>query len=258
MDDTTNYEKLALFYDQLMQGIDYEAWVSYVEELVAKFRGKVYSVADLACGTGNSTIPWAKRGYHTTGVDLSAEMLDIACRKAAQQGCDVKFQQCDLCCFRLDHMVDLAVCFQDGLNYILDRDKLSAAFQSVFANLNDQGFFIFDLNYVPRLFPQINEDSVEEPEGYSLAWSTRYDEQEQLWEIKITGKFKDDQGEWVDLAETHKEKVYDLEDVFSLLINAGFTLLGTYQAFTFSPPHTGTPRIVYIAQKTAPGNGVIR
>ena len=41
MDDTTNYEKLALFYDQLMQGIDYEAWVSYVEELVAKFQGMV-------------------------------------------------------------------------------------------------------------------------------------------------------------------------------------------------------------------------
>jgi ubiquinone/menaquinone biosynthesis C-methylase UbiE len=253
VDDTTNYEKLALFYDQLMQGIDYEAWVSYVEELVAKFQGKVHSVADLACGTGNSTIPWAKRGYHTIGVDLSAEMLDIACRKAVRQGYGVKFQQCDLCCFRLDQMVDLAVCFQDGLNYILDINKLAAAFQSVFANLYEEGFFIFDLNYVPRLFPQSNEDSVEEPGEYSLAWSTRYDKQAQLWEIKITGKFKEDRGEWVDLEETHQEKVYDLEDVLSLLINSGFTLLGTYQAFTFSPPHTGTPRIVYIAQKTAPG-----
>jgi hypothetical protein len=37
------------------------------------------------------------------------------------------------------------------------------------------------------------------------------------------------------------------------LINSCFTLLGAYQAFTFSPPHTATPRIVYIAQKTAPG-----
>lgn len=96
MNDTTNYEKLALFYDQLMQGIDYEAWVNYVEELVASFQGKVRSVVDLACGTGNSTIPWAKRGYHTIGVDLSAEMLDIACRKAVRQGYEIKFQQCDL------------------------------------------------------------------------------------------------------------------------------------------------------------------
>jgi ubiquinone/menaquinone biosynthesis C-methylase UbiE len=142
VNDTTNYEKLALFYDQLMQGIDYEAWVNYVEELVASFQGKVRSVVDLACGTGNSTIPWAKRGYHTIGVDLSAEMLDIACRKAVRQGYEIKFQQCDLCSFRLDQKVDLAVCFQDGFNYILDIKKLAAAFQSVFANLNEEGFFL--------------------------------------------------------------------------------------------------------------------
>lgn len=253
MNDTTNYEKLALFYDQLMQGIDYEAWVNYVEELVANFQGKVHSVVDLACGTGNSTIPWAKREYNTIGVDLSAEMLDIARRKAVRQGYGVKFQQCDLCSFQLHQMVDLAVCFQDGFNYILDIKKLAAAFQSVFANLSEEGFFIFDLNYVPRLFPQRNEDSVKETGWYSLDWCTRYDEKDQLWEIKITGNFKEDRGEWVDLEETHKEKIYDMEDVLSLLINSGFTVLGTYQAFTFSSPHTGTPRIVYVAQKTAPG-----
>lgn len=49
----TSYDKLALFYDQLMQGIDYQAWVSYVEKIVANFQGNIKSVVDLACGTGN-------------------------------------------------------------------------------------------------------------------------------------------------------------------------------------------------------------
>ena len=42
--DTASYEKLALFYDILMQGIDYEAWVIYVEELMHHFQEmQIYS-----------------------------------------------------------------------------------------------------------------------------------------------------------------------------------------------------------------------
>lgn len=122
--DTISYEKLALFYDLLMQGIDYEAWVSYVEELICHFQGSAQSVADLACGTGNSTIPWSKRGYSTIGIDLSAEMLEIARRKSAVQGYTIEFQQGDLRSFELADQVDLAVCFQDGFNYILDSKAL--------------------------------------------------------------------------------------------------------------------------------------
>lgn len=250
--DTTSYDKLALFYDLLMQGIDYEAWVSYVEELLEHFKGKARSVVDLACGTGNSTIPWAKRGYSTIGIDLSTEMLDIARRKAVYQGHAVNFQQCDLRFFELPHKVDLAVCFQDGLNYILDLRDLESAFQSIFNNLHEEGFFIFDLNYLPRLLPQNEEFFVAEEDEYSLAWRTRYIEKEQLWEINITGTIKGE-GEWEEnLCETHREKIYDSEVVWSLLIKLGFTVLGTYQAFTFSPPHERTPRLVYVAQKSIP------
>jgi ubiquinone/menaquinone biosynthesis C-methylase UbiE len=249
--DTISYEKLALFYDLLMQGIDYEAWVSYVEELICHFQGSAQSVADLACGTGNSTIPWSKRGYSTIGIDLSAEMLEIARRKSAVQGYAIEFQQGDLRSFELADQVDLAVCFQDGFNYILDSKDLAAAFQSVFNNLHQEGFFIFDLNYLPRLMPEKDEIYTAEEEEYALTWRTRYMEKEQLWEIKITGKIIGD-GEDEHFSETHREKIYESEDVWLLLTELGFTVLGTYQAFTFSPPHEGTPRVVYVAQKSIP------
>ena len=57
-----SYERLSLFYDRLMQGIDYAAWVSYIEEIVSRYGGHVGVVADLACGTGNSSFPWADTG----------------------------------------------------------------------------------------------------------------------------------------------------------------------------------------------------
>lgn len=46
-------------------------------------------VCDLACGTGNITIPLAKRGYDMTGVDISEDMLNIAREKA--DGLDILF-----------------------------------------------------------------------------------------------------------------------------------------------------------------------
>ena len=186
----TSYDKLALFYDQLMQGIDYQAWVSYVEKIVANFQGNIKSVVDLACGTGNSTIPWSVRGYRTFGVDLSAEMLKIAQQKAHKKGQKITFLKQDLRSMVLPQQVDLAVCFQDGFNYILNEDDLAAAFRSVYHNLHPEGFFIFDLNYLPQLLPQnVNNYSTDE-EGYSLSWSIRYDEKDKLWEVIVSGIIK--------------------------------------------------------------------
>jgi len=246
----SSYNKLALFYDQLMQGIDYQAWVSYVEKLVVKFQGNtrnIKSVVDLACGTGNSTIPWSERGYRTFGVDLSAEMLKIARQKAQKKGQKITFLKQDLRSMVLPQQVDLAVCFQDGFNYILNEDDLAAAFRSVYHNLHTEGFFIFDLNYLPQLLPQNVENYSTDEEGYSLSWSIRYDEKDKLWEVTVSGVIKGEKDH--QFCETHYEKVYETSDVWNILIRQGFTVMGTYQAFTFSPPHDSAPRLVYIAQK---------
>ncbi len=251
----TSYEKLALFYDQLMQGIDYEVWVSYVEALVDTFQGNIESVVDLACGTGNSTIPWSERGYRTFGVDLSPEMLEIAQQKAQSKGQHITFLKQDLCSMLLPQQVDLAVCFQDGFNYILDENDLASAFQAVYHNLSEGGFFVFDLNYLPQLLPEnVNNYSTDE-EGYALTWSTRFMEKEKLWEVSVSGIIKGEEEHR--FCETHREKIYDTSDVWMLLIRQGFTVMGTYQAFTFSPPHENAPRLVYIAQKTVQRNEVV-
>jgi hypothetical protein len=100
---------------------------------------------------------------------------------------------------------------------------------------------------LPQLLPQnVNNYSTDE-EGYSLSWSIRYDEKDKLWEVIVSGIIKGEKDHH--FCETHHEKVYDTSDVWRLLIRQGFTVMGTYQAFTFSPPNESAPRLVYIAQK---------
>lgn len=248
-DCVQNYEKLALLYDLFMEGIDYEAWVSYVEEIIKRFQGNVRSVADLACGTGNSTLPWGLRGYRVCGVDFSGDMLKIARAKAIAKKIEIDFLYQDLCDLKLPEPVDLAVCFQDGVNYILTVEGLRKAFRSVSGNLTAGGFFIFDLNYMPRIVPENEEFSMIEDERYSLAWQAKYLEKEKLWEIEVRGSLKNQEHCRGTFSEKHKERIYEAQDIWALLAAQGFTVLGNYQAFKFEPPHDQSPRIVCVAQK---------
>lgn len=52
-------------------------------------------VLDVACGTGNAGIPAAQTGAHVTGLDLTAELLDVARARAATAGVEVDWREGD-------------------------------------------------------------------------------------------------------------------------------------------------------------------
>jgi SAM-dependent methyltransferase len=53
------------------------------------------TVLDIACGTGNATIPAARAGGRCTGVDLTPELFDAARRNAADAGVEIEWVQGD-------------------------------------------------------------------------------------------------------------------------------------------------------------------
>jgi SAM-dependent methyltransferase len=52
-------------------------------------------VLDMACGTGNTSIPLARRGAHVTGVDIAPNLLDQARERAAAEGLQIRFEEGD-------------------------------------------------------------------------------------------------------------------------------------------------------------------
>ena len=83
-------------------------------------------VCDLACGTGNITIPLAKRGYDMTGVDISEDMLNIAREKA--NGLDILFLNQSMTDLDLFGTMGAFLCMIDGINYILPPKSLLTLF----------------------------------------------------------------------------------------------------------------------------------
>src|SRR5947209_7180634 len=52
-------------------------------------------VLDVACGTGNTTIPLARKGANVTGVDIAPNLLEQARARAAAEKLDIRFDEGD-------------------------------------------------------------------------------------------------------------------------------------------------------------------
>ena len=52
-------------------------------------------VLDVACGTGNTSIPLARGGALVTGVDIAPNLLEQARVRAASEGLDITFEEGD-------------------------------------------------------------------------------------------------------------------------------------------------------------------
>ena len=79
---------------------DYDGIVDYIWSVGGDLVGRVGvtaddAVLDVACGTGNATIPAAQTGARTTGLDLTPELLEGARRRAADAGVDVEWVEGD-------------------------------------------------------------------------------------------------------------------------------------------------------------------
>lgn len=79
---------------------DYDAIVDYIWGVGADLVGRVgvvegETVLDVACGTGNASIPAAQAGGRVTGLDLTPQLLDGARRRAGEAGVEIEWVEGD-------------------------------------------------------------------------------------------------------------------------------------------------------------------
>jgi SAM-dependent methyltransferase len=139
------YEALAPVYDGLTAHHDYDRWLAILEGLARRHGMRGNRVFDVACGTGKSFLPLARRGYSIDACDISRSMLVRA--RAKSEGLDVRLRVADMRRLpTLRRRCDLLTCLDDAVNYLLGRDELVAALGGMRRNLRPGGILIFDGN----------------------------------------------------------------------------------------------------------------
>jgi|SRR6187402_1627845 len=71
-------------------------------------------ILDLACGTGRHSLELVRRGFSVVGVEISAELVEIANRDAADQGLGATFLQGDLRQLDYEDEFDIVLNLNDG------------------------------------------------------------------------------------------------------------------------------------------------
>ena len=242
------YKDLAVSYDRLTNDVDYEATVSFYEEILEREGVRPRTAVDLACGTGSVTSILARKGLAVTGVDMSEEMLTVACQKTQDMEKPPQFVCQLLQELYLPRGVDLAVCALDSLDYILDPTDCREAIRRVYKALNPGGIFIFDVNTPEKLRAMDGQVFLDEDDDVYCVWRGEFDEDTNICSCGMD-LFQRLGSVWHRSFEEHREYAYSREQLTGYLKEAGFTHIRVYGDRRFEDPKPGEQRIYFKARK---------
>ncbi len=238
------YNDFARVYDRLMRAdVDYEAWADYIENIFTRYRKNPSLVCDLACGTGNITIPLSRRGYDMTGIDISEDMLNIAREKAD----GILFLNQNIASLDLYGTMDAFTCMIDGVNYIISPLALADMFTRIKrCFLEPDGIVIFDISTRHKLKNVIGENTfIHSDREVFYTWQNRYIDKKNLSDMLLTF-FVRQGGGYRRFEERHLQRAYSEGEIRAVLKRAGFERIDAYDELTFDPPRPDSERIVFV------------
>jgi SAM-dependent methyltransferase len=244
------YGGFAGVYDQLMDDFDYEGWADYYLEAIARAGVSPKDVCDCACGTGSMSVALARRGLRVTGVDLSAEMLEVASAKARAAAQKIMFVRQDMCRLALPKPVDAIICACDGVNYLATLARVRAFFEAAHAALKPGGCLAFDISSRYKLANVIGSAFFgEERDDVAYLWSNSYDAENRIIKMDVTFFIRNADGLYERVSETHRQRAHEADEIAELLQDCGFRGIKIYGDRTFEAPGAREERIHFFANR---------
>ena len=240
------YTHLAGLYDSMANSEEirrlYIKWRENLLDAIRQYQIPVRVLVDLACGTGNTAIPWAEqKGWIVIGVDCSPTML----REARKKSKRVRWIRQDIRKLKLSVQADAVTCHFDALNHLLSAAELQNVFAGVGGILNKGGLFQFDLSTDFWLRWLDGRDKLGRfGRNYCVSTNTydagnRIATFNQLWFVKHGSVYK-----------KHEIKVqeaaYTRSQVLGMLKKAGFSIAQISPAIKIGGK---TARLLYLARK---------
>ena len=237
-----NYSILAKYYDKFTQNdCDYESWSQYLYRVASRHNAR--ELVDLACGTGKMTVYLTDFGFKLIGVDISCEMLSVARTK-----CKANFVQQDIKKLALAHKVDMAVCVNDGINY-LNPNELVPFFERVSASLKDGAPFVFDISSAHKLTKQIgNEVFYWDDERETLLWSNELDGK--CVHMNLALFAQNSNGSYDRFDERHTQYIHTQSEILDALQHAHFTTVEVTANYGNSVSDTSDRLTFYAVKKS--------
>lgn len=242
------FSELAEYYDRF-NGADYGRYSDYVCNVMKKYGVKGSDpVLDLGCGTGSLTLALAKKGLDMIGIDISADMLSKACENAYGAQKSILYLMQDMRSFELYGTVDAIVCALDGISYLESREDVIKCLKLVRNYLNPGGVFLFDVNSVSRFKALSKRDYFLEEDGAYLGWKSYMDEGNKYCDFALTLFIEDEDGRYVRKEEIQREMVLGMDEIISMLKEAGLEFCEVWSDTEFSRVKDDSEKWYFVAR----------
>ena len=149
---------------------------------------------------------------------------------------------------RLPRAVDMAVCFLDSLDYILDPNDCAAAIRQTYKALNPGGIFIFDVNTPEKLKAMDGQVFLDEDDDVYCVWRGEFSRETNICSYGMD-LFQRDGEHWLRSFEEHREYAYSIAQLTGYLEAAGFDSIRAYADREFIAPREGEQRAYFKARK---------
>ncbi len=246
------YGALARFYDAFTENMDYKKRVEYLCTLFSAARVPERAlVLDLACGSGTYAYALLEKGYDVIGVDASLEMLGAALAKAEKLRCAPPL----LLCQRLETLdlygtAQAAICLTDSINHLTEPAQLQRFFKRLALFLEPGAAFIFDCN-TPHKHEAVLGDNcfLYESQNAFCAWQNHWLPERRCTEIHLDLFAREEDGSYSRSSELFYERVYETQELESMLRKAGFEVEHVYEELTQRLPTPEAERLFFVARR---------
>ena len=204
-------------------------------------------ILDLCCGVGRHTISLAQRGYEMAGLDLNADALAVARKRAEEAGVGVLFHEAEMRSIPYSGELDAVINIFSSWAYYPTDEEDAEVLLAVSRSLQPGGLFLLDTGNRERTFRQYRASDWEsEPDGTLVL--TRRELDLATSRHRVTDLLVHPDGSRSE--RWHQFRFYSLTELIHMLSEAGLCFRQAWGDFDASPYTLEGRRMIVLAQKT--------
>lgn len=209
-------------------------------------------VLDLACGTGRHSIELARRGFSVLGVDIAADLLEIAAGDAERQSVgNVDFREADLREMSFEPEFDLVLNLNDGaVGYFETEEENHRTFEVIAAALRSGGGNLMQLPNALYAETHLPQKTYIEGEGMVELIDHRWDKRTRYLEGSTTPIVF---GGVVEKPEPipFRQRLYSVDELTELYDSVGMKLANVFRGNGKPRPPKDTQFEVFVEGRKA-------
>lgn len=234
------FDIVSLIYDGLMAEIDYRHWADYIAKIAELYITSDSAVLELAAGNCRLSHHLSVAYPKILATDISSSMLKSDIKNEIKKVC------CDMKALPFNGKFDFIFSTFDSINYLQNKEALLKLFAEVYAVLNSDGVFTFDVSMKNN---SLREDSLETEEGifngYSYIKKSKFLQRRKIHKNIFYISDKDG----VTYKEVHRQKIFNFDTYFYLIERSGLYVSNCYEAFSFEDGSEDSERLQFVLKK---------